>query len=99
VVATRPAIPGPPFDQAEADAILADLRRQLAEVERRQYGGKFPPVLATVVNDCLEVAAGYARDHELEAARGWDAMKLLRGAVPWALGVARGQGSMPAGKR
>jgi hypothetical protein len=78
----------PPWDQAEADGLLGHLRRELARLERAWPGGKFPPVQANVVQTAVEVCESYVRDRDLEAARGWDALALLRAAVPWALGLA-----------
>jgi hypothetical protein len=54
------------------------------------HGGKFPPYLVTVTVNGLAVCEGYVQNHEVEAARGWDAMQLLRGAVPNLLSIARG---------
>jgi hypothetical protein len=76
------------WDQAEADRLLDHLRRELAQLERAWPGGQFPPVKANVVQVAVEVCESYIRDHDLEAARGWDALALLRAAVPWALRLA-----------
>jgi hypothetical protein len=90
--------PIPPWDQAEADRLLTELRDGLARIERERYRGRFPPLLAKVVGGGLAVCETYVRDHEREAARGWDALELLRGAVPGVLSMARGdrwQGQKP----
>jgi hypothetical protein len=76
------------WDQAEADRLLDHLRRRLARLERAWPKGQFPPVKANVVRIAVEVCESYVRDHDLEAARGWDALALLRAAVPWAVGLA-----------
>jgi hypothetical protein len=36
----------------------------------------------------VAICEAYVRDHDLEAARGWDALALLREAVPWVVGLA-----------
>jgi hypothetical protein len=82
--------PIPPWDLAAAEALLAELRVGLARIERAQYRGRFPPLLAKVVGDGVAVCEGYVRDHEQEAARGWDALELLRGGVRYTLAIARG---------
>jgi hypothetical protein len=71
-------------DQAEAERLLAELQAeaQRAEREQRALGRGFSPALAAVVADLLAVAAEYARDPAAEAARGWDALELLRGVRP-----------------
>jgi hypothetical protein len=76
------------WDQAEAEHLLGHLRRELTRLERTWPGGKFPPVTANVVGIFTEVCESYVRDHELEAARGWDALALLRAAVARALDLA-----------
>src|SRR5262249_5161625 len=78
------------WDQAGADRLLAELRTGLARIERQQYDGRFPEVLGRVVADLVAGGEGYARDHAMEAGRGWDALQLLRGAVPWVLSLAKG---------
>ena len=80
----RPAVP--PWDQAEADRLLADLRAAVARA-RWDFGGRFPADLEAIVSDALSIAEGYARDHELEARRGWAALRLLRGVKPGVLGT------------
>jgi hypothetical protein len=76
----------PPWDQAEAERPLADLRAAVAQA-RQDFGGPFPDGLQAVVSDGLAIAGGYVANHELEADRGWDALRLLRGVKPWLLGV------------
>jgi hypothetical protein len=94
LLATRQG-PAPAWDQAEAERLLAELREGLARLERAWPGGKFPPVKANVVAIFSEVCDGYVRDHDLEAARGWDALALLRGAVRRALSLAAPPTSEP----
>ncbi len=96
VLAALPASPeksAPAFawDQAEAERLLAELREGLAQLERTWTGGTFPPVKANVLQIGVEVCEAYVRDHELEAARGWDALALLRDAVPRLLSLARAE--------
>jgi hypothetical protein len=89
--ATPNPVPGvPPWDQAEADRLLTRLRDGLAQIERDQYSGKFPPHLAIVTANGVKVCEAYAQDHEREAARGWNALELLRGAVSDLLAIADG---------
>jgi hypothetical protein len=77
---------------------LAELRDGLARIEREQYHAKFPPHLARVVEIGVKLCGAYVRDHEAEAARGWDALELLRGAVPDLLSIADGTRWRPAGR-
>jgi hypothetical protein len=83
-------VPAPAFawDQAEADRLLADLRGRLARVEAAVAAGEAPAVRAAALRTWLEVGEGYVRDRDLEAARGWDALALLRGAVARAVILA-----------
>jgi hypothetical protein len=76
-----------PWDQAEADRLLAEVRQTAARLEAQHPGGRFPKVLGRVVADLLAVAKDYAAGHEQEAARRWDAMELLRGVRPELLKV------------
>jgi hypothetical protein len=41
------------------------------------------------VQIAVELRESYVRDHQREAARGWDALALLRNAVPWDIRLAR----------
>lgn len=78
------------WDQAEADRLLAELRSAVGRARWREFGGKFPAHLGNVVGDLLAVAEGYVANREAEAARGWDAMRLLRGVRPTLEGVLAG---------
>jgi len=73
--------PPSPWDQAEADRLLVELR---SEVERIKAGfrGPLPRPLEMLLDDALVIGERYIRDHEIEAARGWDALALLRDLVP-----------------
>jgi hypothetical protein len=83
------------WDQAEAERLLGRLRHELARLERTWPGGTFPPVRANAVRIFTEVCESYVRDHDLEAARGWDVLALLRGAVARVLTLA----TLPTPKR
>jgi hypothetical protein len=83
--------PPTPWDQAEADRLLAVLLRQLARIERKQYRGQFPAVVARVVADGVAVCEGHIRDHEKLAAQGWDPLEYLHGQVQLTLALARGE--------
>jgi hypothetical protein len=72
------ASPLPAWDAAEADRVLAQLRADLARIEREQHRGRFHPLLARVLADGVAVAESFIANHEREAAAGWDPMKLLR---------------------
>jgi hypothetical protein len=78
----------PPWDRVEADRLLALARAALARVEARHRAGRVTAAHRNVVALWLEVCEQYARDHESEARRGWDAMQLLRAAVRRLLGDA-----------
>ena len=86
----------PPWDQAEAERLLDHLRREVARLEAAWPGGKFPPGQANVVQIAVEVCESYATNYDLEAARGWDALALLRRAVPWAVEIAGRRHTPPA---
>ncbi len=82
--------PAPAFvwDQAEAERLLAQLREALARVEVEVAAGKAPAARGAAMRTWLEVAEGFVNDREREAARGWDALALLRAAVARALTLA-----------
>lgn len=69
------------WDQAEVDCLLAEVHAGLARLERDQYGGRFPPVIRSVVDTCLRCMTGYIATRDLE---------LLRSAPDFVLRVARG---------
>jgi hypothetical protein len=87
---SSPRGPAPAFvwDQAEADRLMAELRDGLVRLEHAWPRGKFPQVKASILQAGVAVCEGYVRDRDLEAVRGWDALALLRGAVPCVLGLA-----------
>jgi molecular chaperone GrpE len=95
----RPSKPSKPsaasWDPAEAERLLQGLRAALARVEADVAAGLAPAARAAAVRTWLEVGEGFVNDHEREAARGWDALALLRGAVAEALKAA--QRALPAG--
>ena len=72
-----------PWDPAEAERLLSELRAEVA-TNKVSFGGRTPAPLANVLADVMRVAAGYVANHEREGRRGWDALALLRGMVPLA---------------
>jgi hypothetical protein len=82
------AVSPPAWSQAEAEGLLAELHRAMIRVEWAVGAGKAPPVRLAAMRTWFAVAEGYIRDRELEAARGWDALKLLRDAVQAGLSLA-----------
>jgi hypothetical protein len=93
----RPRGLAPAWDPAEAERLLSHLRGELARLERAWPGGQFPPAKAGAVRIAAEVCETYALDHDLEAARGWNPLALLRAAVPWAVGLATPPTPAPGG--
>ena len=75
----RTVQPVPPWNETEGKRIFDELSREV-EMIRRKFGGRQP--LATLLTDALAIASRFLRDREAEAARGWDALELLRGMVP-----------------
>src|SRR5262249_13809583 len=69
----------PGWDQAEANRRLAALRAEGERVGRGDFGGDPPAVFRTLAADLVAIGEGYIQHHDLEAARGWDALELLRG--------------------
>jgi hypothetical protein len=67
------------WDQVEAERLLADLRATVERIARQGFGGKPPASFLALAEDAVAIAEGYIRDHDREAARGWDALDLLRG--------------------
>jgi hypothetical protein len=78
---------------AEADRLVAELRRDLARVEHDLYGGQFPEALAQVVADGVALCQEHVRNHERLAALGWDPLEYLRGQAELTLRLARGKTS------
>jgi hypothetical protein len=76
-----PVSPIPPWDQAEAVRLFAELRREVSGIKRRLQIGIQSP-LARLLDDAVMIGVRYVGDHEREAARGWDALALLRDLVP-----------------
>src|SRR5262245_16637915 len=73
---------------AEAERLLTELREALAGIEAAVAAGKAPPTRLAAMRTWLEVGEGFVRDRQLEVARGWDAMGLLRSTVGSALALA-----------
>jgi hypothetical protein len=76
------------WDQAGAEGLLAQLREALARAEAAVFAGKVPAVRVATQRTWLVVAGGYVRNRDLEAARGWDALALLRSAAARAVILA-----------
>ncbi len=88
----RPAaLPPPAWDQADATALLADLGRDLARIERERHRGRFPETIARLVADGVSICRDLANRHELEAERGWNALELMRQSAELTLRIARGE--------
>jgi hypothetical protein len=66
----------------ENERLLARLRDEIARVKCVEFGGNLPTPLAHVLDDAVVIAENYVVNHEVEAARGWDTLELLRGMVP-----------------
>jgi hypothetical protein len=71
----------PPWDQVEAERLLGDLRVEVVRI-RGTFATGIPAPLGRLLDDAVVIGERYIRDHELEAARGWDALELLRDLVP-----------------
>lgn len=84
-----PDLPSPWPHAAEAEALRAGHAAELARLERELFRGTFPPVLQNLLADSRTIADGYVREHAAEAARGWDAMKLLRELLAEDLRIVR----------
>jgi hypothetical protein len=83
------------WDQAEAERLLGQIREALARVERAVAADEAPAHRVAVVQLWLEVAEGFVKNRKAEAARGWDALDLLRGAVRQGLRAAAGERPSP----
>jgi hypothetical protein len=73
----------------DADELLVHLHASLIRAKHEHHGGAYPIAKANAIGIWLEVAESYIRHHAIEAARGWDAMALLHGAVESCLATAR----------
>ena len=69
------------WNQDEANYLLSEARGILSHVEAEHIAGRMTAARRNAARTWLEVAEGYARDRETEAARGWDVMPLLRAVV------------------
>jgi hypothetical protein len=85
----------PLWDRAEADRLLADLRTAVDQA-RASFGKPFPATLEALVSDAIGIAEGFVANHELEAARGWDALGLLRKVKPGLLAAIARVKAAPA---
>jgi hypothetical protein len=68
----------PALVEAEAELLLIQLEAEVRRIEQRDFGDNFPPVLAIVCETWLGVARDLAANIEREAARGVDALEVLR---------------------
>ncbi|HYT90850.1 MAG TPA: hypothetical protein VEL76_19225 [Gemmataceae bacterium] len=66
------------WDQAAAEHLLADLHATVERIKSKDFRGRPPPLFLTLAANTLGIAKDYLRDHELEAARGWDVLDLLQ---------------------
>lgn len=74
-------IPPLAWDQIEAEHLLGELRLEVDEL-KANFGNRLAAPLARLLDDALLIGERYIRDHAVEAARGWDAMQLLRELLP-----------------
>jgi hypothetical protein len=80
LVALLDGLRKPPLssDQAEAERLLAELRGEIDGI-KADSGGRLPRAVVTLLADALVIGERFVRDRGAEAARGWDALELLRG--------------------
>jgi hypothetical protein len=83
------------WDQAAAEELLADLRATVERLKVAGFRGRPPSLFLKLAADAVAIAEGHFRDHELEAARGWDALDLLREGKQVLLGIADNILAMP----
>ncbi len=76
---TRPAVP--PWDAAAADALLAELRGEVARVVEA-FDGRPPAPLAVLLADAITIGERFVLEHEREEADRWDALALLADLPP-----------------
>jgi hypothetical protein len=84
------------WDQAAAERLLADLRAEVKRAVALDFGGRPPPLFRAVAANLLAQAEGYVANRDVEAARGWDALELLRGVMPVLRGVVANVRALPA---
>jgi hypothetical protein len=77
------------WDQAEAERLLADLRTAVERIKRHDFGGRPSVLFLTLAADAVAIAEGHIRNHEAEAARGWDVLEQLREEKRVLLNIAR----------
>jgi len=78
------------WDPAAADAVLADLQAEVDKI-RTGFGGRAPELLDGLLDIALKLGERYIREHEQEAAHGWDPLELLRDLVPFVRELAARQ--------
>lgn len=74
--------------QVEAEALLAKLREDLAQIEAEQPGGRFSPLRAKAVRNWVEGCEEYVKTGAKEASHGWDALAMLRNTAKRAIDQA-----------
>ena len=77
------------FATRAATARRQSAARVVAELDR----------LGMPQTDAVTIGERYIRDHELEAARGWDALELLRDLVPHGRGLTARWTPMPSAEQ
>jgi hypothetical protein len=88
--AILPLVPElPPWDPAEAAALLDRARAAVAHAEAEHRAGRMMEARRNAVRTWLEVAEGYTATHVDESRRGWEVLPLLRAAVRHAAKLAR----------
>jgi hypothetical protein len=78
----------PTWDETEAARLLTRVRAAADHVEVECRAGRTTEAQRNAVAVWLEVAEGYVAGHEAEAARGWDALELLRRVATHAKALA-----------
>jgi hypothetical protein len=61
---SKPSKPTAPWDQAEADRLLAELRSQVERITRQDFAGTLPHELANVLADAVAIGEDLVTRHE-----------------------------------
>jgi hypothetical protein len=78
----------PRWNPSAAESLLAKVRVAVAHAAAEHKASRMTAVRRNVVGLWLEVCEGFARDHEVEARHGWDAMELLKRSAGRAVAAA-----------